>query len=149
MTTPCPRCGSSLAGLFRHCWSCGWDSDTGPVPADALKDTRSEDERKRDALPAVMALGWVVWDLEQGFRPFVCRHCGGRIAGGTRVPKGVPDWYLMRNGRACWIEWKTPENTQTPEQILRQHECDRAGIPYRVCRTTEEALGLLEEVARC
>jgi hypothetical protein len=118
------------------------------VSADAIPDRRSEDERKRDALPAVTALGWIVWDLEQGFRPFQCRHCGGRIAGGTRVPKGVPDWYLMKAGRACWIEWKAPPNVQKPDQILRQHECDRAGIPYRVCRTTEEAVSFLEEAER-
>ena len=65
----CPHCGARLEGLGLYCWGCrryvddGERADTSREPSDALPDTRSEDERKRDARPAVEALGWTVVDV--------------------------------------------------------------------------------------
>jgi len=153
MPSLCPHCGARLEGLGLYCWGCrryvdDHDAYIAPVPnvADALPDSRSEDERKRDAKPAVEALGWTVLDFEQGFRPFECRHCGGKIAGGTRVPLGIGDWLCMGHGLVAWIEWKDAKNTQKPNQIAFQDQCDATGIPYRVCRTTEQAVNFLREV---
>lgn len=142
----CPFCNEPLEGLATFCWNCERYADEAapPVPAASIPDTRSEDQRKRDALEAVRTLGWSVYDLEQGFRPFTCRHCGGSIAGGTRVPLGTPDWYVMGHGIAAWIEWKSGAGRQTPEQRRFQEACRMAGIAYRVCRTTEEALAFLK-----
>jgi len=149
---PNPKCRKPLEGLGLYCWGCrryvddGERADTGSEQNDMLPDTRSEDERKRDARPTVEALGWTVLDFEQGFRPFECRHCGGKIAGGTRVPLGLADWLCMGHGLVAWIEWKDAKNTQKPNQIAFQDQCDAAGIPYRVCRTTEQAVRFLREV---
>jgi len=148
----CPHCGAVLAGLEWYCWTCKRyvrekaHSGTSREPSDTIPDSRSEDERKRDALPSVTAMGWTVLDFEQGFRPFECRHCGGKIAGGTRVPLGIGDWLCMGHGLVAWIEWKDAKNTQKPNQIAFQDQCDTAGIPYRVCRTTEQAVRFLREV---
>lgn len=146
--TRCPFCGEPLEGLGTFCWHCErYTSEaegTSPEKAE-IPDARSEDERKRDAFEAVTALGWWVVDTEQGFRPFTCRHCGGAIAGGTRVVKGMPDWCVMGHGVVAWIEWKTPKNTQTPDQKRFADRCKAAGVPYRVCRTTEEAVAYLTE----
>jgi len=152
MPDPCPHCGAALEGLGRYCWAChdytyhGKVGANSAVVTDELPDTRSEDERKRDALSAVRALGWTVLDFEQGFRPFECRHCGGKIAGGTRVPLGIGDWLCMGHGLVAWIEWKSGTGHVSADQLQFADQCDAAGIPYRVCRTTEQAVNFLREV---
>jgi hypothetical protein len=150
---PCPFCGNPLEGLERYCWSCkryvseartnGPASDPEP---DALPDTRSEDERKADAREAVELLGWLVIDNEQGWRPFACPDCGRKLAGGTRTTLGLADWLCLKDGRAVFIEWKGATGRQSADQKAFQDSCDAAGIPYRVCRTTEQAVSFLEEV---
>jgi hypothetical protein len=96
MTTPCPHCGNPLEGLERYCWSCKRythearqdGAQPGPEP-DALPDTRSEDERKADALKAVELLGWLVIDNEQGWRP-------------TPVPTVAARWPAGPGPRRAW-----------------------------------------------
>lgn len=152
--TPCPTCGLSLGGLATFCWHCeqyvddmvGATTDATPEAREQLKDTRSEDERKRDALPTVTALGWDVLDFEQGYRPDDCPKCHARLPGGhsTRVPTGVGDWLCQGFGLAVWIEWKTDTNKQTDTQLRFEDRCDAAGVPYAVCRTTHEVVQILE-----
>ena len=148
--TRCPFCNEPLMGLMTFCWNCErCPEEAEPKPkkkAGALKDTRSEDERKRDALDPVTMLGWKVLDFEQGFRPFKCRHCGGSIAGGTRVPTGVADWYVMGFGIGAWVEWKDEKNTQSDDQKKFQDWCKVAGVPYALVRTTEEVVRFLNDV---
>ena len=150
--TVCPTCDRILPGLGTYCEDCGAYTEdmvgaTADVPPERrdTTDTRSEDERKRDALPAVTAMGWIVVDLEQGFRPFTCRHCGGAIAGGTRVPLGTPDWLVMGHGCATWLEWKSGTGRQTAQQRSFAADCAVAGVPYYVVRTTEEAVRALTD----
>jgi hypothetical protein len=149
MTTPCPHCGNPLEGLERYCWGCKRYTDEAerkePEPVDEIPDNRSEDERKADALKAVELLGWLVIDNEQGWRPFACPDCGRKLAGGTRTTKGLADWLCLKDGLACFIEWKSATGTQSADQKAFQDSCDAAGIPYRVCRTTEQAVGFLTE----
>jgi len=148
----CPHCGAKLEGLGLYCWGCrryvddGECSVTAGEHSDTVCDTRSEDERKRDARPAVEALGWTVVDNEQGWRPFACPKCKNKIPGGSRVTVGLADWLCMGHGLVAFIEWKDAKNTQKPNQIAFQDQCDAAGIPYRVCRTTEQAVGFLRAV---
>jgi hypothetical protein len=150
--TRCPFCNEPLTGLGTFCWNC--ERYTGSAkrePQEAKgpgvpKDTRSEDERKRDALGSVTMLGWDVLDFEQGFRPFECRHCGGAIAGGTRVPVGTADWFVMGFGIGAWVEWKDATNTQSDGQKRFQDRCKVAGIPYGLVRTTEEVVEFLDDV---
>ena len=158
MTTPCPHCGNPLEGLERYCWSCreyttgsrGLDPTEPAEPVQELPDTRSEDERKADALQAVELLQWLVVDLEQGYRPHHCPKCQNKIPGGTRTTLGLADWLCLRDGTAVFIEWKSATGTQSADQKAFQDSCDAAGIPYRVCRTTEQAVAFLTEcVALC
>ena len=150
----CPRCGNPLTGIATFCWTCQEyveDMEAGPGPtncdkrgpAAAIPDARSEDERKADAREPVQALGWDVIDTEQGWRPFECPSCGARIPGGTRVERGFPDWLVMGHGLACFLEWKSAGGKQTEYQQAFQERCRVAGIPYRVVRTTEEAVAFL------
>jgi hypothetical protein len=68
------------------------------------------------------------------------------MAGGTRTTKGLADWLCLKDGLACFIEWKSATGTQSADQKAFQDSCDAAGIPYRVCRTTEQAVAFLGEV---
>jgi hypothetical protein len=152
MPSPCPHCGAALEGLGLYCWGCrryvddGERAVTGSEPSDTLPDTRSEDERKRDALSAVQALGWWIVDNEQGWRPFACPRCKNKIPGGSRVTLGLADWLCVKDGTAAFIEWKSGTGTQADSQRDFADQCDAAGIPYRGCRTTEQAVGFLKEV---
>lgn len=141
-----------MEGLQLYCHGCKRYADDRPKVPDKIEpeagDERSEDERKRDAREVVEALGWTICDTEQGHRPFTCRHCGGAIAGGTRVTKGLADWYVMGHGIGAWIEWKSAKGRQTNAQEAFQSACDVAGIPYCVCRATAEAVEFLEGLKR-
>jgi len=152
MSNPCPHCGAVLAGLEWYCWGCKRyvrekvNSGTSCEHSDTIPDSRSEDERKRDALAAVQALGWWIVDNEQGWRPHNCPQCKAKIPGGSRVTVGLADWMCIKDGTVAFIEWKSGDGKQTPGQRDFQDACDAAGIPYRVCRTTEQAVGFLKEV---
>jgi len=148
-TPTCPACGHAPA--WTHCHECGWDAprkgattDASPATGD-LPDTRSEEERKRDALDAVLLLGWDVISTEQGWRPFECRSCGASIAGGTRVDLGLADWIVMGFGLVLMCEWKSGKGKPTPAQVEMRERCAVAGVPYRVVRTTAEVVAFLEE----
>jgi len=154
----CPTCNVRLEGLGRYCEACaayvedmvGATTDASPVTRREIPDDRLEDERKADARPIIEALGWTVLDFEQGYRPDACPACKAHLPGGhsTRVPVGVGDWLCQGHGIAAWIEWKTDDNDQTPGQHRFEDECDAAGIPYRVCRKTREAVDFLTELRR-
>lgn len=147
----CPNCGDATA--WTRCWVCGWsvaetlDSTTSATPVKSPPDTRSEDQRKADAREAVQALGWTIWDHEQGYRPDRCK-CGEKIPGGhsTRVPKGWPDWVLTGHGTVVFMEWKTDANDQTDSQKAVQAQMEADGVPYYVVRNTEQAVEALVTV---
>lgn len=150
----CPTHGP-LPGLGTFCFDChdyveNLEAKDAPAPARGIADTRSEDERKRDAKPAVEALGFWVGDYEQGYRLDNCPTCLARIPGGhsTRVPVGTPDWFVMGHGVAAWIEWKTDSNDQTEGQKAFQGACDVAGFPYAVVHTTRQVVDFLETLNR-
>lgn len=149
----CPIHGQ-LEGLGTFCHRCGEYVDRIGVAASpscsAPADTRTESERKQDARPSVEALGWMVLDLEQGWRRDNCPSCGARIPGGhsTRVPKGLPDWCVMGHGLVAWIEWKSHTGRRRADQKAFGDACDVAGVPYAVCRTTEEAVTFLTNLVR-
>ena len=150
MNTPCPFCQEPLNGLATFCWRCErYTDETTPEAKKAPKallDTRSEDERKHDARSAVELLGWSVVDTEQGYRPFECPACKNPIPGGTRVVKGFPDWLVMGHGLVVFLEWKSGKGKQSDDQKVFQGRCRIAGVPYRVVKTTEEAVAFLREV---
>ena len=152
----CPTCNRPLEGLGRWCPKCeaytaemaGSTTDASPATRTEIRDTRLEDERKADARPTVEALGWRVREMEQGFRPFACRKCGAKIAGGTRVPLGFPDWIVSGFGVVVFLEWKTDTNKPTADQLRFADECDADAIPYRVCHNTTEAVTFLQGLRR-
>jgi len=148
----CPIHGE-LPGLGTYCERCGEyvdrigvDEPRARRTAGALVDTRDENQRKADARQVVEAMGWLVLDFEQGYRPDDCPACGAHLPGGhsTRVPRGIGDWLCMRSGMARWVEWKTDTNGPTPHQRAFGEECAKKGIRWAVCRNTEEVVLFLQ-----
>lgn len=164
MSTPCPGgCGGTYdpdRRLPEYCSACGEyvdvlaaqasTTDATPATRSILRDTRSEDERKADARPAVEAHGWLVVDTEQGYRPTHCPECKHRLPGGgsTRVRRGFPDWICMGHGVVAFLEWKSHTGSQTDHQADFEADCEGAGVPYAVVRTTAEALSYLDSLIR-
>lgn len=56
---------------------------------------------------------------------------------------GVADLCIVIQGRAHFLELKSRDGKQSPEQILFQADCDEAGIPYAVAHSIDEALKTL------
>ena len=133
--TICPKCLKDPGGLGTYCWDCNQytELEVGPTIPEKKgpPDTRSEDERKRDARPTVEAMGWIVCDMEQGWRPFECQQCKAKIPGGARVTLGLADWFVMGHGLVCFMEWKSGDGKQSGTQKEFQGMARVAGIPYR------------------
>lgn len=154
----CPTCNRVLEGLGRWCPDCqaytadmvGATTDASPATRREVPDTRSEAERKQDARPTIEALGWIVWDTEQGYRPDACARCGEPYPGGhsTRVTTGFPDWVVIGHGIIAFLEWKSHTGKPTKGQRERASDCAVAGVPYAVVRTTTEAVRFLDELKR-
>lgn len=58
---------------------------------------------------------------------------------------GVADLvFVLADGRAAFIELKTGEGRQNPDQVAFEAECVRRGVPYVVCRSIPEVQGVLD-----
>jgi len=52
------------------------------------------------------------------------------------VKPGISDWaYMNDNGKITWIELKTEEGHQSPDQIKFQSLCKLIGHEYRIARS--------------
>ena len=104
---PYPDCGKPLEGLGRFCHCCEryTDEEATNQKAEAVRvgapDTRPEEEIRRDVVKALRALGYSVWDTEQGYRK----------DGSTRVTAGLPDLFIAGHGRAIAVEMKSLNGT--------------------------------------
>lgn len=56
---------------------------------------------------------------------------------------GVADLCIIIEGRAHFLELKSADGKASPEQRAFRHECEAAGIPYRMAFGIDEALGAL------
>lgn len=66
----------------------------------------------------------------------------GKIAKGMGLRAGWPDFVLVHQGRAIFIELKAPKGRLSPEQVACHAELTRAGAVVAVCRS----LGEVEQV---
>lgn len=108
-----------------------------PVPpkGQAVKDDRSEEQIRIAIRRALELHGFVVIDLEQGYRR----------DGTTRVRKGLPDLYIMGYGVGVWRELKSARGQLTPEQEAFGEDCRRCGIDWDVWRHEREAITWAEK----
>ncbi len=131
---PCPHCGNPLEGLGTFCWACRKYKTGDPEPLDSPQAVEAPPARvtvkkksqkeppplevdiRTGAVNHLRVLGFYVYDLEQGYRPFECRHCGGNIGGGSRQTTGIGDVVVVGFGVEAWVEFKRPGEKQTDEQ---------------------------------
>jgi hypothetical protein len=59
---------------------------------------------------------------------------------------GGADYVGVYKGRALYVELKTPEGRQSPEQRQFQQRVERHGAIYRILRSVEDAHALLVEL---
>ncbi len=139
--TDCPHCEKPLEGLGRFCHACEKYTDDGSDErAEAVHigatDTRPEEEIRRDVVKALRALGFDIWDTEQGYRR----------DGTTRVTKGLPDLFIAGRGATAAVEMKALKGKQTPEQIDFQESWTANGGTYFIWRSLDDALAWVREI---
>jgi hypothetical protein len=59
--------------------------------------------------------------------------------------KGAADLFIGVDGRAHFLELKTPTGRQSPEQKAFQLACEVASTPYAIARSFEEAERILSD----
>lgn len=66
----------------------------------------------------------------------------------TGVPKGFSDLFGVRksDGKAVFIEVKTPEGRPSKEQLKFIEQMKKAGAVAGICRSPEQAIKLITEV---
>lgn len=64
----------------------------------------------------------------------------------TGLPKGFSDLFGFRksDGKAVFIEVKTPKGRPSPEQVHFLHTLQKYGVIAGICRSAEEALNLIK-----
>lgn len=73
------------------------------------------------------------------------RTADGRFIS-SGVPKGFPDLFGFRksDGKAVFIEVKTPKGRPSPEQVHFLHTLQKYGIIAGICRSVEDAENLIK-----
>jgi Holliday junction resolvase len=64
---------------------------------------------------------------------------------GYTVHKGISDIIAVGNGRTLFLEIKTPENSQSDDQLAFEYEVKERGGEYYVVRSVEELTRIIEE----
>ena len=79
------------------------------------------------------------WFIDRGFWTF-------KIHGSMYQKAGVPDLLLLKNGRAIFIETKTPSGRLSRLQVAVMKEIERvASVPCYVVRKLEECETIYSE----
>lgn len=72
--------------------------------------------------------GWfVIYFLQMGFGQY----------------KGMSDLMCMRDGQVVFVECKTPEGKQSPEQVQFQKDCEAHGVRYILARSVYDVKDML------
>jgi hypothetical protein len=81
------------------------------------------------------------------FHPANERQCSPRAGAYLKllgVKAGVPDLCLVRpGGSVAFLELKSRDGRQSPEQIAFQQLCETNGAPYAIARSIDEAVSTL------
>lgn len=68
-----------------------------------------------------------------------------KIHGSQYQMAGLPDLLVLRGGRMCWLEVKTPTGKTSRVQDVVIMKIRRYGVPVAVVRTPEEALEFVSD----
>ena len=68
-----------------------------------------------------------------------------KIHGSQYQMAGLPDLLVLRGGRMCWLEVKTPTGRTSRVQDVVIAKIKRYGVPVAVVRSPEEALEFVSD----
>ena len=60
--------------------------------------------------------------------------------------RGSPDRIMHYQGKAHYLEIKTPAGKMSDYQLAFQEQCKEDGIPYLIIRTIEELIDYVEQL---
>lgn len=96
-------------------------------------------------LETAIANKLIAWlkEKEKEGAPLTWEHRSG--SGGFGYKKGVPDFYVVVDGRHLEIELKAPNGRLSPMQEKFKWRCETQwNIPYLSPRSAEEAIAFVE-----
>lgn len=83
---------------------------------------------RRSIMNELRRAGWfVIYNMQMG----IGQH------------KGLADLTCMRDGVVNFVECKTPEGKQSPEQVQFQKDCESHGITYILARSVHDVKDML------
>lgn len=86
--------------------------------------------------------------IEQAF----CRWCASKSIPCLKVQaigvRGFPDRLILLQGKVVFIEFKTPTGVLSEHQIRCHNRLKALGLDIHVCRSKEEAINVIENIAR-
>ncbi len=83
---------------------------------------------RKSIMDELRRAGWfVIYFLQMGFGQY----------------KGISDLICMRDGQVVFIEVKTQEGKQSPEQVQFQKDCEKHGVTYILARSVYDVKALL------
>lgn len=141
----CPGCNEPLHGLGTRCWAggegCGWVlGKDEPVPEGGTTNAtkRPPDPRLEKSIQAAIklaweALGYEVWNVSQ--------------SRATNQALGLPDQFVVGNGRIIWNEIKRPQGKQSQHQKHVERLVTENGGIYLITRHESEVLAWHQEAA--
>ena len=75
-----------------------------------------------------------------------CPHCGGLINVSIKGNKGLPDLILFKDGKAYFVELKTPKGRLSEEQKEFQKTIAKQGFRFLVIRDIQTFNKFLETI---
>lgn len=118
----CAGCGGPA--LRTLCAGCEARRPAAREERHPLDAAATEAQRQQAVREALQAAGWKVWRV------------GQRDARGTQDP-GVSDMICLARGRGVlFVEVKDDEGRQSADQAEFQADCDAAGVPYVLARSS-------------
>lgn len=73
-------------------------------------------------------------------------YLGSKRGGSIWMTKGLPDLYVLKNGRHIWMEVKTAAGRVKPEQAILHKQLREAGAQVHVVRSLEDVQKAIEEI---
>lgn len=90
--------------------------------------TQNETIIRKSIMDELKKSGWfVIYFLQMGFGQY----------------KGMSDLLCMKDGQVIFVECKTPEGKQSPEQIQFQKDCEAHGVTYILARSVYDVKDML------
>lgn len=111
----------------------------------------AKDEAKRNAEERAIQRSFTEWCrfcLRDDVLAFAIINEGAQKESGKFIPVGLlpgaADYCIVFQGRAHFIEMKSPSGSQQPNQLEFERSAERAGARYAIARSSRDAIRHLD-----